>query len=727
MKFFTLLFTSLLALGLQAQVVPIYDIQGQSSASPYDGYEITTKGIVTAAFAGSYFIQDGDSAWCGMYIYDNTYTPQPGDSVQLTATVEEYYNMTEMTNVSSYQVINTGNPVPEPVVITTGEATEAYESVFIRVEDATCTNPDLGYGEWELNDGSGAVAVDDMGYPYTPTQGLNYNVQGPLNYSYSAFKIEPRNENDVQVSEALFINGPVSISDIQETSVTFSWETNAVSNTVLAYGETNALELDTIVVDESVTAHTITLDGLSANTIYYVKPYSIAGEDTTLSSVHLAPTKSTSSGAMKVYFNHSIDSTEAWENYAVAIPNAFTDTIISYIDKAQQTLDITMYDLVDTTDGEVIRIINAINDAYDRGVTVRYITDDEPANPLLDSLNPSIPLLRGNAEAIMHDKFIIIDAQSIDSSWVMTGSTNHTIANLDKDYNNIICIQDHQLAKGYLMEFNEMWGSEGAAPDEGAALFGADKTDNTPHHYNIGGIYVESYFSPSDGTTSKIVEKIDAAQSSVEFGMLVFTENTLGTAIKNAHDRGLDVRGIIDYTGFSGDEYDFLVSEGVNVLAYENEDGSEWPEGATLHHKYAVLDQATENAVLITGSHNWSASAESINDENTLIIHDRNMANLYHQEFAKRFQELEDLLNIDDVVENSMFRLYPNPSENVLHVDMHDFGNAQYRIVNIQGRVVMSGQINANHVAIRHNLPSGLYVLTIESDSQAVQNKFIVR
>lgn len=727
MKYLFILFAIVFQSMAYAQILPIYDIQGQESSSPYEGIEVTTKGIVTGTFPSGYFIQDGDSAWCGIYVYDNNNAPAPGDSVMVSGLVKEYYNLTELSDLTGYQVINSGNPVPEPIIVPTGDAGELWEGVFIRFEEATCTNPDLGYGEWELNDGSGPVAVDDLGYAYTPAQGQDYHVQGPLYFSYGAFKIVPRDETDIEIGAPLYFTDYMTVSDIQETSITFSWSTNLESNTVLAYGTTDSLELDTVVIDESVTSHSITLDALSANTFYYVKPYSISGEDTTLSTVQMVATKSTSSGEIEVYFNHSVDTTEAWIEYATAAPNAFTDTIIQYIDMASETLDITMYDLVDTTDGEVIRIINAINAAYDRGVTVRYITDNEPENLLLDSLNPSIPLLRGNQDAIMHDKFIIIDAETIDSSWVMTGSTNHTIANLNKDYNNIICIQDHQLAKAYELEFNEMWGSTGPTPNETEALFGSEKTDNTPHQFNIGGVLVESYFSPSDGTTAQIVDAIDAAQATVEFAMLVFTENTLGNAIVNAHNRGVEVKGIIDYTGYSGDEFDYLLSEGVNVLDYINEDGSQWPEGATLHHKYAIIDHDTENAVLITGSHNWSASAESINDENTLIIHDRNIANLYHQEFAKRFQEQLDLIGINDVVEAGMIRLYPNPSENIIHVELPDAKNAAYHIVDMQGRVVLNGQLDAGQTAITHNLSAGLYILRIENDQKAAQGKFIVR
>jgi hypothetical protein len=214
----------------------------------------------------------------------------------------------------------------------------------------------------------------------------------------------------------------------------------------------------------------------------------------------------------------------------------------------------------------------------------------------------------------------------------------------------MICIQDKSLALGFTLEFEEMWGSDGADFDEENAKFGADKTDNTPHKFLINDIPIDAYFSPSDNTTSKIVAAIDQAESNIEFGIMVFTENSLGNAIVDAQQNGLEIRGIIDYVEYTGSEYQYLKDNGVHVRNYVNPDGSEWPDGPVFHHKYALMDfqEGDVNPIAITGSHNWSASAESINDENTLIIYDANLANQFHQEFSQRFNDLLTPVASDD-------------------------------------------------------------------------------
>ncbi len=206
-----LMWTLLLGIGvLQAQqVVSIYDIQyttDPSGDSPYAGQTVTTYGIVTGVFGTNLvFIEERPGgAWHGILIFrgNNTNPPvQVGDSLEVTGEVAEYYNMTEI-NISSsgnLTVLASGLTPPGPTVLPTGEVSqEMYEGVFVRVENATCTQMPNQYGEWYVDDGSGEVQIDDLGVPYTPQIGARYNVQGPVRFSYGEFEIDPRTEEDIE-------------------------------------------------------------------------------------------------------------------------------------------------------------------------------------------------------------------------------------------------------------------------------------------------------------------------------------------------------------------------------------------------------------------------------------------------------------------------------------------------------------------------------------------------
>jgi len=210
MMFVRMLFIIFLGISISSAqlVTTIADVQDPTGgagggASHLNGQAVTVNGTVSAeswAFNGVYYIQDGAGPWNGVMVYgdwgrNNAY----GDSVQITATVSEYNGLTELINVTNYVKLDSGKTVM-PTVVTTAEIgtggtnAEAFEGVLVTVLNATITNPSLGFGEWEINDGSGPCRVDDIGdYYFDPA---NYStvesLTGVLNYNYSDTKIAPR-------------------------------------------------------------------------------------------------------------------------------------------------------------------------------------------------------------------------------------------------------------------------------------------------------------------------------------------------------------------------------------------------------------------------------------------------------------------------------------------------------------------------------------------------------
>ena len=176
----------------------ISEIQGQADASPFAGEYVETSGIVTAVASGAYWIQDGSGAWNGIYVYDATDTlVSVGDDITIVALVTEYYDLTELLDLEEFTVNSSGNALPEAVSLGTGAVNaEDYESVLVATA-GTCDNADLGYGEWSIDDGSGSVVLDDMMFAFVPIDGNDYEVAGPVYYGYGAYKIQPRDENDV--------------------------------------------------------------------------------------------------------------------------------------------------------------------------------------------------------------------------------------------------------------------------------------------------------------------------------------------------------------------------------------------------------------------------------------------------------------------------------------------------------------------------------------------------
>lgn len=192
------------------EVVSIYDIQYTEAAdgnSPLADQNVTTGGIVSAVGAGGFFVQDGVGAWRGVFVFTNQ-TVSRGDSVLFSGNVVEYFNSTQISGIAGLTIVSSNNPVYAPAVISTSSVnSEPYEGVLVTVQNATCTDANSGFGQWIVNDGSGACLINSTIYTATRTQGAVYNVTGPVFFSFEEFKIMPRDADDV--------DGDTSVNEAQ--------------------------------------------------------------------------------------------------------------------------------------------------------------------------------------------------------------------------------------------------------------------------------------------------------------------------------------------------------------------------------------------------------------------------------------------------------------------------------------------------------------------------------
>jgi phosphatidylserine/phosphatidylglycerophosphate/cardiolipin synthase-like enzyme len=353
-------------------------------------------------------------------------------------------------------------------------------------------------------------------------------------------------------------------------------------------------------------------------------------------------TASNSTGDIKIYFNNdNVNNSFAYPgNNAAALNHAMDDTLIAYINRASYSLDIAIYNWINFNLSD---ITGAVNDAHARGVQVRVIGNGSTSNTGMAALNAGINKLLSPTTSnygIMHNKFVVIDAASSNAndSFVWTGSTNWTDQQINADINNVVIIQDQSLAKTYTMEFEEMWGSSGVSPNVANSKFGPDKTDNTPHDFNIGGLAMQSYFSPSDGVGTRIIETINTADHEFNFAVMDLTRSDIANAIKQKYNSFSDScsAGILDDTvGVTGAGGPFFTMKSAmnNRLKIHLDTN-------IMHCKYMIIDaaDASSDPTVLTGSHNWTNAADQLNDENTLIIHDNYIANKYYQNFAAVFE-----------------------------------------------------------------------------------------
>lgn len=278
------------------------------------------------------------------------------------------------------------------------------------------------------------------------------------------------------------------------------------------------------------------------------------------------------------------------------------------IDSARVSIDMAIYSI------NLWSIRNALIDAYHRGIQVRIIMESDNLEDDIprELKSAGIQIIGDRREGLMHNKFVVIDKQDV---W--TGSANMTIGSLYYDNNNLVHLHSLEIANSFTSEFEEMYVRD---------MFGSDVlVETTCSDVMVGNDLVEIYFSPDDHVSERIQELIMAAQENIFFMAYSFTADPLGIAIVEKFNAGIRVEGIMDggqVDSNTGTEFDNFTITGINVYKTTNE--------GLMHHKVIIIDQR----IVITGSYNFSRSAEEINDENVIIIHSQEIAMKYLNEYG---------------------------------------------------------------------------------------------
>lgn len=126
---------------------------------------------------------------------------------------------------------------------------------------------------------------------------------------------------------------------------------------------------------------------------------------------------------------------------------------------------------------------------------------------------------------------------------------------------------------------------------------------------------VTALFSPEDNIQKTLVNTINNAQRNILVQAYLFTDERIGDALIAAHKRGVNVEILLDSE---------MALAGKNVLTmrffeagipvrletqYEN-----------AHNKIMIFDHDTAKAVVVTGSYNFTYSAQKRNAENVVVI-----------------------------------------------------------------------------------------------------------
>ena len=226
--------------------VLVYDIKQETV--PLGSPVVLENMLVTAVGDSGYFLQldDGQPGytgpdWSGIYVYTGSGAkPNRGDRITAEGSATEFFDQIQL-DVGSYTVQSSGNPDPNPVIVTPAEVATGgsraweLEGVVVAVNNVTVTEvqPSAGPGDADPTDEyvlDNELRVNDLLYltsPF-PTVGESFGyIGGVLRFANGDSKLEPRDDYDV-------LSGDASLATLSPVSV--SIEEGVTDDTLLTVG-----------------------------------------------------------------------------------------------------------------------------------------------------------------------------------------------------------------------------------------------------------------------------------------------------------------------------------------------------------------------------------------------------------------------------------------------------------------------------------------------------------
>ena len=144
------------------------------------------------------------------------------------------------------------------------------------------------------------------------------------------------------------------------------------------------------------------------------------------------------------------------------------------------------------------------------------------------------------------------------------------------------------------------------------------------------------YFTPPAGAASGLIKQIDGAKKSIKVMAYGFTATNLAEALVRAKRRGVDVGLIQDEKSAQNNRetLPILLAAGIDVRS----DGKH----AIQHNKVMLID----DDIVITGSYNFTKSAEKRNAENIMIVRSSYAAKRYADNWKAHWEHSEKVTDL---------------------------------------------------------------------------------
>ncbi|MGQ4514647.1 phospholipase D-like domain-containing protein [Streptomyces sp. DW26H14] len=260
-------------------------------------------------------------------------------------------------------------------------------------------------------------------------------------------------------------------------------------------------------------------------------------------------------------------------------------TIYDFIDSATSSLDMTMYELEDTT---------AVNDLIalkKDGVAVRVILDRAEQSQNTSAYNTlksaGVGVAWSSSRFVYtHQKTITVDATK---SLVLTGNLTSQYYSTGRDYG--VFTDDTRDVASIEKVFNADYADTAITPTDGDHLL----------------------WSPTD-SRSRLLSVINGATSKLDVEELELSDSAVVDAIVARAKAGVAVRVVLETPSDYASEVSAIKAAGGKVVGYSD------PDGFYIHAKAMVADYGLSTQQVEAGSMNVSSNSLSNNRELGLIL-----------------------------------------------------------------------------------------------------------
>lgn len=144
-------------------------------------------------------------------------------------------------------------------------------------------------------------------------------------------------------------------------------------------------------------------------------------------------------------------------------------------------------------------------------------------------------------------------------------------------------------------------------------------------------------FSRATSVAEELERLVGASAASIDAALYRLNNPRLARLLAEAAGRGVRLRVILDRGKYQETAATRELLAGTPLpfrLSY-----GRLGRGSKMHHKFAILD----DAIVLTGSYNWTLESEKENFENLVILRGPEPLEAYRREFETLWKEAEEV------------------------------------------------------------------------------------